>query len=169
MSQAPAEKAGRDDQGLPQGAFDSWWAQWKEVTMGVKTVAKMGAYLELVQEFPLTRIHDDKHLERAQEIIDRLLQKNLDRGEQEYLDVLTDLVEAYEEQFVLIPDASEADVLRELIRSNGLSQPKLSKAVGIAQSTISSVLSGSRSLTKDQVVALARFFKVSPAVFLCSG
>ena len=36
-------------------------------------------------------------------------------------------------------DVSEADVLRELMRSNGLSQMELAKAVGIAQSSISAV------------------------------
>ena len=80
--------------------------------------------------------------------------------------MLTDLVEAYEEGRVPIPDASEADVLRELIRANGLSRPKLARAVGMAQSTISAVLGGARSLTKGQVVKLARFFRVSPAAFL---
>ena len=60
----------------------------------------------------------------------------------------------------VLPDVSEADVLRELMRANGLSQLKLAKAVGISQSTISAVLTGARSLTKDQVVVLGRFFHV---------
>ena len=87
---------------------------------------------------------------------------DLDSGAEEYLAVLTDLVEAYEDEHHPIPDASEADVLRELMRSNGFSQPKLAKEVGIAQSTLSAVLNGTRSLTKGQVVTLARFFHVSP-------
>jgi HTH-type transcriptional regulator/antitoxin HigA len=123
-------------------------------------------YFELVKEFPLTHIRDDDHLDEAREMIDRLLRKDLDKGAQEYLDALTDLVEIYEEEHVEIPDASEADVLRELMRGNGLSQTKLSKAVGISQSTISAVLGGTRSLTKDQVSKLAQFFHVSPAAFL---
>src|ERR1700680_847079 len=93
-------------------------------------------YFQLVQQFPLTHIGDEDHAQAAQEMIDRLLQKELDRGEQAYLDVLTDLVEAYEDEHVLIPDASEADVLGELMRSNGLSQARLAKAVKISQSTL---------------------------------
>ncbi len=119
-----------------------------------------------MKRFPLTHIRNDGHLNAAQEVIDRLLQEDLDEGAQEYLDALTDLVESYEEEHVPIPDASEADVLRELMRSNGLSQARLQKAVGISQSTISAVLNGTRSLTKDQVVVLGRFFHVSPAAFL---
>ena len=65
-----------------------------------------------------------------------------------------------------MPDAFEADVLRELMRSNGLEQPDLSKKVAIAQSTLAGVLSGNRSLTKEQVIKRAKFFHVAPAAFL---
>jgi HTH-type transcriptional regulator/antitoxin HigA len=123
-------------------------------------------YFERVRQFPLVRIRDEEHLMQAQEMIDRLLQEELDEGEQEYLDLLTDLVETYEAQYIPIPDASEADVLRELMRVHDLSQPQLAKMAGIAQSTISAVLGGSRSLTKEQVIKLARVFHVSPAAFM---
>ena len=85
-------------------------------------------------------------------MIDALLQRECDQGARKYLNVLTDMVEAYEDEHVEIRDASEADVLRELMSANRLSQPKLAKAVAIAH-PISAVLNGSRSLTKDQVVA----------------
>lgn len=123
-------------------------------------------YFKLVKRFALIHIRDDGHLAEALEVLDGLLAQNLDTGAQDYVDVLTDLVEAYEDQHVAIPDATEADVLRELMRSHALTQSELRRRTGIAQSTISAVLSGSRSLTRDQVVALARFFHVSPAAFL---
>lgn len=124
------------------------------------------SYFDLVKQFPLTHLQDDNHLDAAQRMLDRLLQEDLDKGAREYLDVLTDLIEAYEEKHVPLADASEAEVLRELMRANSLSQPKLAKAIGIAQSTLSAVLNGRRSLTKGQAVKLAKFFNVSPAVFL---
>lgn len=123
-------------------------------------------YFQLVRQFPLAQIRDRRHLAEALKVIDRLLERNLDRGEQEYLDVLSDLVERYEDEHEPIPDASEADVLRELIRVSGRSQSKLAKEVGIAQSTLSAVLNGDRALTREHVMTLARFFNVSPEVFL---
>jgi HTH-type transcriptional regulator / antitoxin HigA len=136
--------------------------------MVVKPVSKIvpDSYFKLVKRFPLVRIRDDDHLGEALEVIDRLMEEQLDEGGRNYLDVLTDLVEAYEDKHIQIPDASEADVLRELMRVRNLSQGKLAKEVRIAQSTISAVLNGTRSLTKDQVIKLAAFFHVSPAVFL---
>lgn len=123
-------------------------------------------YFALVKQFPLTHIRDDAHLSAAQRMMERLLQEDLDPGAQEYLDALTDLVEIYEDEHEPIPDASEADVLRELMQSNGLSQHALAKKIGIAQSTLSAVLTGARALTRKQVVVLATFFHVSPAAFL---
>jgi HTH-type transcriptional regulator/antitoxin HigA len=136
--------------------------------MAVKTNPWMlpDAYFDLVKQFPLTHLRDDEHLKAAQEILDRLLQEEMEEGSREYRDVLTDLIEAYEEKHIVLPDASAADVLRELMRSNGLSQTKLAKSAGITPSTLSSVLNGSRSLTKEQAVKLAKLFNVSPAAFL---
>jgi HTH-type transcriptional regulator / antitoxin HigA len=125
-------------------------------------------YFQLVKQFPLTHIKDDAHAEAAQEMIDQLLQKDLDPGEQAYMDVLTDLFEAYEDAHVPISDAAEADVLLGLMTSNGLTQSALAQKVGMSQSTISAVLNSSRSLTKEQVVKLAKFFHVAPGAFLPS-
>jgi HTH-type transcriptional regulator / antitoxin HigA len=123
-------------------------------------------YYDLVERFPLIHILDDDHLASAHEEIDRLLREDLDEGASAYLEVLTDLVELYEDEHHPIPDASEADVLRMLMGSNGLTQSGLEKEVGISQSTISAVLNGTRSLTKGQVIMLAKFFHVPPSVFL---
>lgn len=132
----------------------------------MKTIRLPHTYYRLVEQLPLTHIRDDKQMAAAQAMIDQLLQSRLDKGAQEYLDALTDLVEVYEEERAPMPDASEAEVLRELMRSHGLSQARLAQAVGVSQSTLSAVLTGERSLTKGQVVTLARFFHVSPSAFL---
>ena len=123
-------------------------------------------YFDLVREFPLIHIKNGKHLKKAQRMIDQLLQQKLDNGARDYLDVVTDLVETYEDQHVPISDATKADVLRELMRTDNLTQSQLAKQVGIAQSTLSAVLNGVRSLTRDHMVRLVNFFHVSPAAFL---
>ena len=136
--------------------------------MAVKATARRvpDTYLKLVKRFPLIHIRDEAHLEEAIELLSELLRRERDQGTQEYLDVLTDLVAAYEDEHVPMPDVSEADVLRELMRSNRLSQMQLAKEVGIAQSTVSAVLTGARSLTKGQILKLAKFFGIGPAAFL---
>jgi HTH-type transcriptional regulator/antitoxin HigA len=135
--------------------------------MGVRTSSRTqpDSYFKLVKRFPLVHIEDEDHAKAAQEVIDQLLRQDLDAGEQAYLDVLTDLFEAYETKHVPIPDASEADVLRELMNSNKINLQTLTKQVGIAPAALTAVLNGTRSLTRDQAVKLAKFFHVSPAAF----
>jgi HTH-type transcriptional regulator/antitoxin HigA len=122
-------------------------------------------YFELVKQLPLIHIRNKKQLGAALRMVDRLLRDELDDGQDAYLDALTDLIETYERKHVVIPDASEADVLRVLMSSNGLSQSTLAKRVGISQSTISAVLNGTRSLTKSQIESLSKCFHLSPAAF----
>lgn len=126
------------------------------------------SYFKLVKRFPLTHIRSLRHLGQAIALVDELLQKRLDRGAQEYLDALSDLIATYEDEHAPIPDASESDVLRELMRSSGHKQMALSKAVGISQSRLSAILTGEREMTKSHVIALAKFFNVTPSVFLPS-
>jgi len=125
-------------------------------------------YLERVSKFPLEPIRDAAHLMEAQAVLEKLLQEDLDREGEMYLGALTCLVEAYEDEHEPPIDASEADVLRELMRSNGLTQRDLEEKVGISQSTISAVLNENRSLTRKQVLALSKLFNVQPAAFLPS-
>lgn len=124
------------------------------------------SYFALVREFPLRSIRSEAELDAAELILHRLLARRLDRGETLYRDALTDLIEVYEEKSQPIPDAPEAEVLALLMESNALSQSALAREVGISQSTLSAVLSGTRSLTREQVVNMARRFNVSPSAFL---
>jgi HTH-type transcriptional regulator/antitoxin HigA len=132
--------------------------------MAVKTAP--ASYFRLVERFPLTSIRDDDHLRQAIAMLNEVLAARKDRGTELYLDALTDLVETYERDHEPLGEASQADVLRELMRLHGLTQQGLEAAVGIAQSTISAVLNGKRSLTVDQMIVLADHFATSPSVFL---
>lgn len=136
--------------------------------MALKNAARRmpDSYFRLVKQFPLTHLRSEASVQAAQLMLDKLLEQDLDAGEREYVDALTDLVEIYEDEHEPLPDASEADVLRVLMQANGLNQTTLAKKAKISQSTLSAVLNGTRSLTRQQVVALAGLFHVSPAVFL---
>lgn len=123
------------------------------------------SYLELVRAFPLAVIRSDEHLEAAQEVLDRLLaQGKLDAGELMYLDALSDLVASYEDEHHAIAPASDSDMLRHLMDAKGVAQTQVSRATGIAKSTISEVLSGKRPFSRRMIRALADYFRVDPGV-----
>ena len=56
-------------------------------------------YLDLVRHFPLRPIRSERDLDRAAKVIDSLVDRpSLSFDEKDYLNVLSDLVEAYEEE-----------------------------------------------------------------------
>jgi HTH-type transcriptional regulator / antitoxin HigA len=83
------------------------------------------------------------------------------------IELLTLLVEQYEEKHFPAPKAAPADVLRYLLERHGLKQRDLAGALG-GESVVSEVLSGKRKLNTAHIEALSRRFHVSPAVFFSS-
>jgi len=121
--------------------------------------------VELVLDFPLASIKSDEHLAEAQRVMDRLLAcERLDEGEATYLDALSDLVGAYEDEHHAIEPASDADMLRHLMEARGVSQMQLSRETGLPRSTISEVLSGKKPYSRKLMRVLANYFHVDISV-----
>src|SRR5438309_5021370 len=92
-----------------------------EITMATFT-AKLDRqelrYFELVKAFPLRPLRSDRELDRAVEVIDDLLDRpTLQAAERDYLEVLSGLVEQYEEKHHPIAPVSDADLLAHLIEA----------------------------------------------------
>ena len=80
------------------------------------------------------------------------------------LDLVVELIRAYDSEHYLVPDAPAREVLRMLMEQHGLSQSDLPEVGN--QSVISMLLSGTRQLNVRQIQALAARFHVSPSVFM---
>ncbi len=108
---------------------------------------------------------------QAVEMLDRLSDLAPARTEDqtEYLLALACFVEKYERAHEPVPTASGAEVLAYLIETHGARQGEVAAGTGLADSTISENLSGKRKMSIRHIEALARFFKVEPAVFLDSS
>jgi HTH-type transcriptional regulator / antitoxin HigA len=124
-------------------------------------------YLELVRAFPLRPIRTNAELDEAVAVVDSLIdQDELSAPEQDYLVVLSDLIETYENEAVPMKPVADADMLRFLIECKEETQAAVAKGVGISESTISEVLAGKRKLNRKQIGKLARYFHVEPGVFM---
>jgi len=82
----------------------------------------------------------------------------------EAIELLTLLIERYEDENYSLPKASPADVLRFLIAQHGLKQRDLADDLG-GESVVSEVISGKRKLNAAHIEQLSKRFRVSPAVF----
>ncbi len=123
------------------------------------------SYLELVLDFPLASIKSDDHLEEAQKVIDALLARvTLNEGEETYLDALSDLVGAYEDEHHAIATASDADMLQHLLDAKGITQAQLSREADLAKSTISEVLKGRKRFSRQMIRKLSVYFQVDASV-----
>jgi HTH-type transcriptional regulator / antitoxin HigA len=123
-------------------------------------------YLRLVRTLPLRPIRSDAELDHAIAMIDSLIARDdLDSGEEDYLDVLSDLVHSYEAEHDPITPVPDADMVRFLLESNSMSQAELAQRSEIAESTISEILAGKRKLSRRHIAAFSMIFCVSPAVF----
>lgn len=110
-------------------------------------------------------ITSDAQNERYIAALLELEKKNrLTLKEKEFAELLTVLIEAYEDEHYAIRAASPLEVLRELMAANNLKQKDLASLLG-SESVVSEVLHGKRELNKGQIERLSKRFGVSPAVF----
>jgi HTH-type transcriptional regulator/antitoxin HigA len=91
-------------------------------------------------------------------------QKKLTLTERNFAELLTLLIEAYEEKHYPIRSATPLEVLQELMTANDLRQKDLAPLLG-SESIVSEVVSGKRELNKRHIEKLSRRFKVSPELF----
>jgi HTH-type transcriptional regulator / antitoxin HigA len=114
-------------------------------------------------------IHSDEELARyTQALFDLTEKPHPTQAEEDAIELLTLLIDRYESERYPVPDAAPAEVLRFLIERNGLTQRDLQTEFG-SEATVSLVLSGKRSLTREHIAKLSRRFRVSPAVFFAAA
>jgi len=85
-------------------------------------------------------------------------------AERRMAELLTLLIEDFEERHYALQPSSPIDVLNELMLANNLKQKDLLDVFG-TPSIASEVLSGKRKLNAEHIRKLSRRFKVSPEVF----
>jgi HTH-type transcriptional regulator/antitoxin HigA len=144
-------------------------ANGKTIDRRRKRSSAPASYLALIRRFPLRPIRSEAELDQATAVVNALLDRDhLYPAEEDYLDVLSDLVERYEDKHHPIPtdDLTDAEMLEFLIDAKGATQTEAARGSGIAVSTISEILAGKRRLTRAQIEKLATYFHISPAVFL---
>jgi HTH-type transcriptional regulator / antitoxin HigA len=89
---------------------------------------------------------------------------SLSPEERDLTDLLTLLIEAFEEKHYRLPKASPLDAISFLMDQHGLKQKDLIDVFG-TPSIVSEVLSGKRDLNKEHISRLSKRFNVSPELF----
>jgi len=90
--------------------------------------------------------------------------RSLTREEKEFSDLLTLLIEDFEERRYHLPRATPRQAPSLLMEQHGLKQKDLTDIFG-TRSIVSEVMSGKRKLTLEQVRRLSQRFQVSLEIF----
>jgi HTH-type transcriptional regulator/antitoxin HigA len=89
---------------------------------------------------------------------------NLTAAEKNLAELLTLLIEAYEEENYPIRSASPVKVLKELMEANNLRQKDLAPMLA-SEGAVSEVLHGRRKLNRNHIERLSKRFNVSAVLF----
>jgi HTH-type transcriptional regulator / antitoxin HigA len=127
---------------------------------------KTPGYAELLAQTLPGVIHSEAENERFICILEDLERrsKRWNAAEAKLAELLTVLIERFEEENYRIKSASPVEVLRELMQANELKQKDMVNIFG-AESTVSAILSGKREMTREHIKRLSKRFRVSPELF----
>jgi HTH-type transcriptional regulator/antitoxin HigA len=111
-------------------------------------------------------IHNDAELEMYTDALFRLTAlESPSSSELEAIELLTLLVERYEQEHYSVPTADPVSVVRFLVEKQNLTQRDLIPQFG-SESAVSMFMTGQRSLTLEQVRKLSARFELPSDVFI---
>jgi len=111
-------------------------------------------------------IHGERENERCIALLENLDRKGekMTAAEQRLAELLTVLIEDFEDKAYALKPARPVEVLRDLMEANRLKQKDLLDVFG-TPSIVSEVLNERRAFTVEHIRKLSRRFSVSPEVF----
>ena len=123
-------------------------------------------YRQLLRRTLPRVIHTDEECDRLTSELLRLDEpEDLTPEEKEIAELLTVLIDEYEERRYPIRKASPRQTLQHLMEARKLTQKDLWKVFG-SKGISSEVFHGKRSISKAQAKRLAKFFHVSAELFI---
>jgi HTH-type transcriptional regulator / antitoxin HigA len=127
------------------------------------TAATTTTYKRLLADIIPVPIETEEQNDAALQKIEELREKG-GEAEERLADLLTVLVEAFEEEHYPEPKVSPLKMLRHLMEAQGLKQKDMLGIFG-TPSIVSEVLSGKRGLTVEHIRKLSQRFRVSTDLF----
>jgi HTH-type transcriptional regulator / antitoxin HigA len=124
-------------------------------------------YAELVALHMPRPIHDRVAYDNTVEVIDALAGHKLNADQEDYLELLSQLVETYEAAHLSpYPKLKGIETLKFLLAENQLTVDDLGKLLSVDRSTAYKILKGARNLTIEHIRSLCERFSVGPELFI---
>jgi HTH-type transcriptional regulator/antitoxin HigA len=131
----------------------------------VTALATSSHYAALLSQNLPRVIRTEEENENYLRILEEMERRgNLDDDEKEFAELLTVLIEKFEDAHYQLRPSTPLEVVAELMKANSLRQKDLVDVFG-TESVVSEVLNGKRELNKDHIKRLSARFDVSPELF----
>jgi len=126
------------------------------------------AWDELLSLYPLRPIRDAIDQANVTEIIDAMAGHALNDDQEDYLDSISTLLNAYESEHHALetPKLSGLQMLHSLLDAHEMSAADLGRLLEVHRSHAGKILHGQRQLTVDHLRVLASHFRVRPDLFI---
>ena len=132
----------------------------------MSTATSRPEYADLLARALPSVIHSERENERYLAMLEELDEKGkLSAAGRRLADLLTLLIEDFEEKAYTLKAAKPIEMLIELMEANDLKRKDLVDVFG-TPSIVSEVLNGKRGLTIEHIKKLSRRFRVSAEIFL---
>jgi HTH-type transcriptional regulator/antitoxin HigA len=135
-----------------------------------KTSSKTGSYEALMASHRLKVIATDKELDAAVEFLRPLFRNydSLDKDSQDYVSVLSTLIQEYENRHHKIDtdDLDPVDALKFLMEEHDLNQSDIARILDSERGLVSEILSGKKNISKAKAVILANHFNTDVGMFI---
>jgi HTH-type transcriptional regulator / antitoxin HigA len=131
------------------------------------TNALLQAWIPFKTLAGVTSVHTEDDYEQAQKLLSVLIDEIRDDENHpliDFVDYLAEQIKAYEDDNFTIPTSEPCEILKFLMDQHNLNQTDLSDC--IAQSHISAILAGRRSISKETAKKLAKRFNVRADLFI---
>jgi len=125
-------------------------------------------YARLANRVGVKAIENETEYDRMVAAVERLMDKSEDRlspEESALLETMAILVQAYDDRHHPLPPIAPNKMLAYLMETSGRTARDLLPALG-TRGRVSEVLSGKRSISKEQAKKLAEMFKVTVDLFI---
>ena len=125
-------------------------------------------YAALCRSFIPRPIHDRADYENTVEVADIFagFEDQMNADQQDYFDLLCDLIARYEEETLKPPKLKPIDLLKHLATEQNLSGADLSRILGKSLPLGPMILRGERKITASHAVCLGKHFGLRPDLFL---
>ncbi len=125
-------------------------------------------YARLLSKALPVKIRTETEYDRINTLVRELVnrdEEDLPPEEERLLDLLSDLIQQYDEEHYPVKDLTPHEILQSLMDDNSLRHKDIWQLFG-SQGVASEVLNGKRAISKAQAKRLGNFFQIDPGVFI---